>query len=69
MASRYFSEFSEKKIRAGKGTADASKGTAGHGALKEKAYGWTKPGPLSNTWSRAWKAPVVKTRVVKAGLK
>jgi hypothetical protein len=73
MASGYYSEYKERK--SGRKKSSGAQGTESRGsvdkgsAIHDKPYGWAKPGPLSNNFSRAWKVPVVKTRVVKAGLK
>ena len=69
MASRYYTEFPERKVsppapaRSPGGTADKP------GAIQERTAPWPKPGPTwGSSFNRKTKAAVVKTRAAKHGV-
>ena len=72
MASRYYTDFSERKVSDPSGRPRAKKGTKGAEAagtrLSDTPKGWPKPGPTwGNGFNRKTKTPVVKTSVVRHG--
>lgn len=70
MASRFHSEFPEKKI-SGPGRGPVQKaGLSGKGKMPgEKTANWKSPGPTKGSnFNRKMKSPVVKTRAKKHGV-
>ena len=70
MASRFYSEFSERKTRA-RGTPPAARRGAkpSGGAVSETTAAWPSAGPAGSTgWNRKSKVPIVKAYTKKMGL-
>ena len=73
MASRYFTEFAERKVsKGGARPSPGSKGTPGReaagGALTERTANWPTPGPMRGAgFNRTTKMPTVKVAAKSAG--
>ena len=73
MASRYFSEFKQKKLTAPKGPSTAPQGSTGEmppkGPVSETTAAWPEAGPCGPApFNKTTKWPVVKTSARKYGV-
>lgn len=69
MASRYYSEFPERKVSAPSPVASREGVSAKPGAISERTAPWPKPGPTwGSSFNRKTNAAVVKTRAAKHGV-
>lgn len=69
MASRYFSEFKEKKLAAKGRRPTGPKGVAPTASITERTARWPDPTPhWATSFNRTTKVPVVKTRTKKGGI-
>jgi len=68
MASHYHTEFSQKKVTAGK-PPGARKGVAAERSMPMRTAKWSAPGPAGSGFSRMKKGtPVLKAYVTKRGI-
>lgn len=70
MASRFYSEFSERKTRALAKPPTTPKGSKSPGgSVSETTANWPSAGPSGSPgWNRKSKVPIVKTYAKKMGL-